>query len=245
MLGNDVVDLRDPDARPESFRARFDERVFSLDERYAIAQDANPLARRWAHWGAKEAAYKLAKRLDSTFVFSPGRLVANYSDSSDNSDDSDQRSHRMSDSHQRRGLLELPRALPQGIRMLALRSFETADRVHVIAVPVGSDWSAVESVVEPLGDERQDPSMAVRGMAIREISRSFGVAAERLAIGREGRIPTVEIDGFRTSHTLSLSHHGRWIAYAMRIRRDLQSEAGWPKGGSDALLRAARATCTR
>ena len=80
MVGNDVVDLRDSDARPESFRARFDDRVFSVEEQRAIAQDSNPLARRWAHWGAKEAAYKLAKQLDSRFVFTPGRLVADYVD---------------------------------------------------------------------------------------------------------------------------------------------------------------------
>ena len=28
MLGNDVVDLEDPETRPETFRPRFDERVF-------------------------------------------------------------------------------------------------------------------------------------------------------------------------------------------------------------------------
>jgi len=238
MLGNDVVDLRDPDARPESFRARFDERVFSIEEQRGIAQDANPLARRWAHWAAKEAAYKLAKRLDSTFVFSPGRLVAKYSN------DSDQQSPRTAGQRKRRGLLELPRALSQGIRMLALRSFETAEWVHVVAVPVGSDWGGVDSAVEPLGGELKDPSVAVRRLAVREISLSLGVGAERVSIGREGRVPTVEIDGSRTSLSLSLSHHGNWIAYAMRLRTDLQGECGWPRGGSDSFARAAGATCT-
>ena len=238
MLGNDVVDLRDPDARPESFRARFDDRVFSIDEQRAIAQDANPLARRWAHWAAKEAAYKLAKRIDSTFVFSPGRLVAKYSN------DSDQLSLRTVGQRERRGLLELPHALSQGIRRLALRSLETAEWVHVVAVPVGSDWGDVDSAVEPLGGELKDPSVAVRRLAIREISRSLGVEAERFSIGREGRVPTVEIDGSRTSLALSLSHHGNWIAYATRLRTDLQSERGWPKAGSDSFARVAGTTCT-
>ena len=133
MLGNDIVDLQDSDARPESFRARFDDRVFSAEEQRAIAQDSNPLARRWAHWGAKEAAYKLAKQLDSSFVFTPGRLVADYVD-----DENDvEVSRRVAPRLERRGELELPFALPQGTGMLELRSFETADRVHVVAVPQG------------------------------------------------------------------------------------------------------------
>ena len=236
MLGNDIVDLRDPDARPESFRARFDERVFSADEQRAIAQDADPLARRWAHWGAKEAAYKLAKQIDSTFVFSPGRLVANFSDDASHASPSGRR--------ERRGLLELPRVLPQGTRMLELRSFETADRVHVVAVPVGSDWGSVDSAVEPLDSEMDDPSTMVRRMAIREIGRGLGVAPERLTIGRDGRIPTVEIDGFRTSLSLSLSHHGGWIAYAMWLRTDPQSQSVWPERWTDSSTRAAGATRT-
>lgn len=240
MLGNDIVDLRDPDARPESFNARFDERVFSVDEQRAIAQDSDPLARRWAHWGAKEAAYKLARQIDSTFVFSPGRLVANFSENASDAPVSGRRVGR----RERRGLLELPRALPEGIRMLELRSFETADRVHVVAVPEGSDWGSVDSAVEPLGSEMDDPSTVVRRMAVREISRSLGVSAKRLAIGREGRIPTVEIDGFRTSLSLSLSHHGGWVAYAMRLQADLQSQSVWPKGWTDSITRAAGATRT-
>ena len=78
MLGNDIVDLRDAESRPESFRPRFDERVFTHEERRAIARDQRPLIRRWAHWAAKEAAFKLGKQLDPEFVFAPGRLQVRF-----------------------------------------------------------------------------------------------------------------------------------------------------------------------
>jgi hypothetical protein len=191
MLGNDIVDLRDPDARPEGFRARFDNRVFSAAEQRAIAQDSSPLTRRWAHWGAKEAAYKLAKQTDSTFVFSPGRLVARYV-----GDENDAAvSSRVGPRLERRGELELPFVLPQGTRVLELRSFETPDRVHVVAVPLGSDWDGVEMAVEALDSKSDDPSEAVRALAIRGISRSLGLAPERLTIGREGRVPPLNSTG--------------------------------------------------
>ena len=67
MLGNDIVDLLDPESRPESFRPRFDDRVFDPREQTDIAHDDDPHTRRWAHWAAKEAAYKLARQVDSNF----------------------------------------------------------------------------------------------------------------------------------------------------------------------------------
>ena len=37
---------------------------------------------------------------------------------------------------------------------IALASFETADFVHVLALPVGADWQGVVMAVEPLADRR-------------------------------------------------------------------------------------------
>lgn len=219
MLGNDVVDLQDPDSRPESFRPRFDERVFSPDEQRAIAHDANPLARRWAHWAAKEAAYKLARQIDSTFIFSPGRLIASYAPVE----------ARVRGRLERRGHLLLGQSHARNevapLR-IALRSFETRERIHVVAVPETADWGAVDFAVERLAADEKDSSAAVRTMAIAEIGRRLGVTLDRLSIGRRGRIPTVLLDGSVTSLSLSLSHHGNWIGYSMALRMDSVVPAG-------------------
>ena len=78
MIGNDVVDLLDAESRPESFRPRFEARVFDAEERAAIESDDRPLARRWAHWAAKEAAFKLGKQANADLVFSPGRWPVHF-----------------------------------------------------------------------------------------------------------------------------------------------------------------------
>ncbi len=222
MLGNDVVDLLDVDARPETFHRRFDTRVFAAEERRAIATDDRPPALRWAHWGAKEAAYKLARQLDPQFVFSPARLVARFEPAS----------RTPEGSFERRGRLELASG-PQGrVQAIDLKSFETREYVHVVALVAGSDWSAVVMAVEPLlshlseseASHSEDASLAVRRLALREIGRELGLAAGRLSIGRlsigrEGRIPTVELDGRATNFALSLSHHGRFVAFAFSPRR--------------------------
>ena len=228
MLGNDVVDLRDPESRPESFRPRFDERVFLLEERRAIERDRNPMARRWAHWAAKESAFKLAKQVCPDFVFAPGQTRVHF-----------EGPVREAGSRiERRGTAEwIDTAPAEGLTRAEVRSFETADRVHVVALPAGADWDAITFGAEPLESPDENPSEAVRRMAIREIARSLGIPRHRLSIGRGSapaspnppssaqdrptRVPTLEIDGVTADLSLSLSHHGRWVAFAMTPRTQL------------------------
>jgi hypothetical protein len=227
MLGNDVVDLRDAESRPESFRPRFDERVFTPEERRAIARDPQPLIRRWAHWAAKEAAFKLGKQLDPGFVFAPGRLEVRF----------DSRAPGTGRRLAQRGVVEWIGASERTAPgMIEVRSFETQDCVHLIALPAGADWGAVVFALEALETATTDPGASVRRLAVREIARSLGVESHRLCIGRRAssdsdrprgaksatglpsRVPSVVLDGVETSLALSLSHHGRWIGFAMTPR---------------------------
>jgi len=223
MLGNDVVDLKDPDTQPETFRPRFDARVFDATERRAIAKDPDPHARRWAHWAAKEAAYKLAKQVDPSFIFSPVTLVARF----------DPPTLLHANHLERRGTLELPHSIAPALRLLELRSEETPDRVHVRALPKGSDWEAVVSSVDeaPADTPEFDASASVRTLAREVIARDLGIEADRVSIGRRGKIPTVEIDGARSTIALSLSHHGRFVACSMTLRTQGTVDApGWAVG---------------
>jgi len=75
MLGNDVVDLGDPEAREAALHPRFDARVFGESERALLEAAAERPALRWALWAAKEAAYKAARRLDPALPFHPRSFV--------------------------------------------------------------------------------------------------------------------------------------------------------------------------
>ncbi len=74
MVGNDVVDLRDSDARPDTLHPRFDARVFTPAERLALERSEDATRQRWRLWSAKEAAYKVARKLDASSTFSPSRF---------------------------------------------------------------------------------------------------------------------------------------------------------------------------
>lgn len=220
MLGNDVVDLRDVDARSKTFRQRFDERVFSAEERLAIVHDSDSHARRWAHWAAKEAAYKLARQIDSTFMFAPSRLIAHFSPVA----------IRRGDGFERRGTLVFERrSIKQGFPLIALpkvelRSFETSERIHLVAAPETVDWRTIDFAVQRMEPGEQDSSIAVRRMVMDDLAGRLGVSAKRLSIGRRGRIPTVLLEDAEIDAPLSLSHHGAWIGYAFQ----LEIKAGVP-----------------
>jgi hypothetical protein len=207
MLGNDIVDLKDPDTRPETFRPRFDARVFGPVERRAIEHDRDGQARRWSHWAAKEAAYKLARQIDDQFIFAPSKMLAHF-ESSD-----------LVEPHcrERRGKMTLPESAVISFREVELRGIETPAYVHVMAQPVGGDWDAVVSSVERVDDEAH-ASEFVRSLAAAGIARDLGIERTRVGIGRRGRIPTVEIDGTLSSMAISLSHHGRFVACAASPR---------------------------
>ena len=216
MIGNDLVDLEDPETRPETFRPRFDERVFDPVERRAIAHDPRPHARRWAHWAAKEAAYKLARQIDPRFVFSPGRLVARF-EATDRSADGPAL---------RCGHLVLPSGLLAGdAGRLELRWTEHDGALHVIARPGGSDWGAVTASVERVDDE-SGASRAVREQARARVARDLGIPPERIRIGARGRVPVLLIDDETGAGALSLSHHGRFAACAIAIDAEASEAAG-------------------
>ena len=74
MLGNDVIDLRDPETWPGACHPRFDRRVFTPAECATIAASPRPAMTRWVHWAAKESAYKAARRQRPATIFAPRRF---------------------------------------------------------------------------------------------------------------------------------------------------------------------------
>jgi hypothetical protein len=72
-VGNDVVDLKDPENQGKSGDERFLARVFTFEEREQIAQAAAPDTLLWSFWAAKEAAYKAVSGGDPPVCSIPRR----------------------------------------------------------------------------------------------------------------------------------------------------------------------------
>ncbi|MEW6273198.1 MAG: 4'-phosphopantetheinyl transferase superfamily protein [Thermodesulfobacteriota bacterium] len=196
MLGNDVVDLADPETRAGARHPRFDARVFTAAELAALRASAEPERLRWLLWAAKEAAYKAARKDDPAVTFSPRAFAA--------------------------CLTSRDRAtVRHGARLFAVALDADRERVHAVAAIEPGDASGArlagcERI--PLETQR-DPGRAVRALAIARVARLLGVAEAELAIVRDGRIPRLVRPGGAGVGDLSLAHHGRFVAFACELPR--------------------------
>lgn len=201
-IGNDIVDLRDPESAPESLHPRYLHRVFTPAERRSLAAHPGRLEL-WSRWAAKEAAYKaLASERASEpekLVFSP-RAFATVLDPPGVG------------SHRRGWVVYRGRVL--GARM-PIRLHISDHAVHAVAASAGElDSERVIAASFLLDSQVSDiPSLAVRRAARGLFAQHLGCDERRVRI-RGRRPPQFFIDGQPGGSSLSLSHHGRWVAFA-------------------------------
>jgi phosphopantetheinyl transferase (holo-ACP synthase) len=193
MIGNDVVDIADSDTDAGRLHPRFDGRVFQPSERGLIATSPQPGRTRWLLWALKESAYKAARKEEPTTVFSPVRFVATLQD-------------------------EASAFVCAGDRRFQASISCGPGYVHAVAWQA-SDLPAVTRVaVARLPNGETSPSAAARRLVLEQLAPLLGVAPSALAIQREARIPSLWVHGRRSGADLSLSHHGRFVAFACRLQ---------------------------
>ncbi|MCP3982977.1 MAG: 4-phosphopantetheinyl transferase family protein [bacterium] len=193
MIGNDVVDLGDPEAQPAGRHPRWDARVFSALELDALRKSGAPDRLRWIFWAAKEAAYKVARKLDRRTVFSPPRFEVQL--------DATLRGHV---------------SYPGGT--LPVMVDEARNRLHAIASDEEPGKSEMLVQVVAWDGDAELASKALRARVRRELATHFELSAEDLEIDRIGRIPVVLAAGRPVDVDLSLSHHGGFVAFACDLR---------------------------
>jgi hypothetical protein len=191
MLGNDVVDLGDPETRPGARHPRFDARVFTREERAALAAAADPERLRWSLWAAKEAAYKCSKKLAPEICFSPVRFAVRL--------DTDRTGSAFAEGAARGALLG-------------------GDALHAVATDAGDPERTVLRAVSSWRPRPREPSQAVRALARDAAAAHLGCAPGEIELWREGRVPRLRRRGAERGLDLSLSHHGRFLAAALETR---------------------------
>jgi len=194
-IGNDIVDLADLETREQGLHPRFDERVFRPDERALLERSDSGHVLRWALWAAKESAYKAEKRLDPEVVFSPKQFAVELS--------------------------ALPHAGGPGVA-----EGSVVHRGHVLTLQVHVDGTSLHAVARTtrkagarllwkVDRAASDPSAAVRRLAATTIGSALGLDPSSVRIDRR---PPVALHRGRPLVTdVSLSHHGRFVAFACAL----------------------------
>ncbi|MFP8879118.1 MAG: 4'-phosphopantetheinyl transferase superfamily protein [Myxococcota bacterium] len=190
MLGNDIVDLADPESSCGGQHPRFDRRVFSRCERAALSQSPDPTRARWVLWAVKESAFKGLRRARPDTVFSPVRFVVDL------------------DSQLRGSVTYRDTRYSATVEM-------DRDCVHAIvsddSAPAGTLWGSRRITDDSIASQQ------VRALALDRIADRLGIDRSDLSIDRVGRIPHLVHRGERTMATLSLSHHGSYVGFACRL----------------------------
>lgn len=206
-VGNDIIDLKDPGKTGKSRDARFISRVFTSAERDVIFRSSRPDETLWTLWAGKEAAYKAAVKSDPLVCSIPRAYPVEMSGNGD--------------LPLRRGTVGTPAGT------IWIRVIREGDVLHVIGTdsPPGSReevvWG-VESLDSPERNAASSPgreSCLVRESLLRRLSaflkRSPCELEIRRVMGDRGLgPPRVYIQGQPSDLDVSMSHDGRFAAYA-------------------------------
>ena len=238
LLGNDLVDLKDPDSLGAIENKEFRRRVFTDDEDLSIDGAPNPLVRLWSIWAAKEAAYKALSAFYPETIFSWKKYKTN----------------REMNSVQfgRHELFLNVQELPEDAILAVTAGVADHDRARIDAeIPFMSElfvWISRVEIPENESPEAKqarilDESRLIRVWTVDQITENFGIAPERISIASrdpedpkkllpckvEAVDPYSDIKSEKTScpilllddqlipHRLSLSHHGRFISAALYL----------------------------
>lgn len=206
-IGNDIVDLADPENIGKSKDRRFCSRVFNNEELSMIANSAQPDRFLWAIWAAKEAAYKAISRREPTVCSIPQRYPVIIEDES---------ARRMSVCRQ--GIstcLDGTITTPQGELAVAISLDE--EIIYAVAAQTVEVLAGIVSRVERVDPAKDDPSDVARRILLEEIARRFGWSTDDLSVIKEKSgpgIPFVVFRGQKLFAEISLSHDGRFVSFA-------------------------------
>jgi phosphopantetheinyl transferase (holo-ACP synthase) len=225
FVGVDVVDLRDPRCEGKTDDARFLARVLADGERDAVAAATDAASVLWRLWAAKEAAFKVVSKLRGApppFAHAAFRVDPAGTRSGDG----------------------FGHVVWEDVTV-RVHWHEMADRVGAIAwdgpaedEPIEWGWGAaseidpapgepLETLVLRLSEGERGPvhsrgSALVRLAARAALASALDADEKRIAVvsreGPKGRMPPEALlDGRAAPADVSLSHHGRWIAWAIRL----------------------------
>ncbi len=219
LIGNDVVDLTLPNIRNKGDDQRFIKRVCAPVEQQLLNQSDNPTLTLWCLWSAKETAYKIVLKREVNTLFAKKKFVVDAPTSFK------------------------PGTLHQGIvryeDMVMLVQWTFGEGyLHCIGhwPESAMDFSDISASVLPEQDAqlkqieltekesasvRNDTSKSARQLAKHLLwQRGLeNVEIIRLQVDDYLKAPRIWMDGHQLhDSTLSLSHHGQFVAAAVWVK---------------------------
>ncbi len=217
VAGVDVVDLGDPRCPGKASDRRFVGRVLADEEQRALEAAPDPDLHLWLLWSGKEAAFKaLSRREGAPPVFRHRDFVVRVEGESPGTP--------LVPGRPSGGRRVLEGRCRWAGRRARIRWELAGRRILALALEGGDPSTGLRVGAADIGGAeprvpRERCSVEVRRHAAEEVARALDVSPSRVAIataaGPAGRSPPLALlDGRPAPVEVSLSHHGRWIAWA-------------------------------
>jgi phosphopantetheinyl transferase (holo-ACP synthase) len=181
------------------------DRVFTPGERHKILESGDPDRMLWSLWAGKETAYKAVRRYVPSVSSAPGRYEVHLPDEGSHGPES--------------GTVDTPSG-PVSVRFCI-----TNDYIHCLGAATDKEVDAVIREVRKIPRTFFSPdheSDFVREIAKRSIAGYVCEPPEAVDIFRPKGCrglapPVVQIAGCTSAVTLSMSHDGRYAAFAFSV----------------------------
>jgi hypothetical protein len=147
----------------------------------------------WALWAAKESAYKALARLEPRTVFSPRAFEVELAGLPGDGE-------------------PVAGRVQHGGRSFALEVSRQGDALHAVTWDDTGNGPASRVVLREVAAAEGEPGAAVRRLASEAIALALASGDEPVRI--VGRPPVAVGATGPLDLALSLSHHGRWVAFA-------------------------------
>jgi phosphopantetheine--protein transferase-like protein len=207
-VGNDVVDLQTTDAIGKSGDAKFIQRVLGPDEQEMVFNSKHPDISLWAFWSAKETAYKAISKIFPDVSSAPRRYPVTL--------------HEVEGSNTLFGDVNTPKG------PLTVTISIDEDYIHCIgAVDYKNASDKVVWGVKKIDSDKKfetislskRESLSARSFAIDHMAVGLNLNPDDIHIDRNQfpcrySPPIVFIKGKKENIDLSLSHDGRFVAFA-------------------------------
>ena len=208
-VGNDIVDLKSPEAKGKAENKRFMQRVLNPDEQQAVLNSDHADSFLWAFWAAKESAYKAVSKIYPDVSSAPRRYPVILDSVKINNIAT--------------GIVNTPHST------VPVKIFFNKEYVHCIGIT--GDALSLKNIVydtEKINPEKipgadsisEKESLFARNLAKKHIASCLQIKEQDIQIIRHKNLnrinpPMIYVKGKKQEIDISLSHDGGFAAYAL------------------------------
>jgi phosphopantetheinyl transferase (holo-ACP synthase) len=194
-----VVDLKEPANAGKSVDSRFLKKILTDAEIDFVKNAENSDAALWSLWACKETAYKVIKKTSSETAFVPRRWQTVFC---------------KTQSEFSEGEVIIPEKGSVFIRL-----FSNSEYIHCVGADSLAALDKLIWSVDVLPEKENNFSLFSRQCLAQNLAQFFSLNLQQIKIRRtrengELQPPCVYVDGKKTDIDISLSHDGRFVAYA-------------------------------